>query len=542
MSNREDYLDNLLRTVTDGSAKQQKALKTDDEFLDDFEKEMEDMDTTSFLDDFEQGLDGLDSKKTVEDADNMVVDTMRGESFGGIEEDEDLETEPKAEDDIQLEELETMLKAAMEADVPDEEPEMEVDTLSDMDLDMLPEEDSTMNNGSSKTNTQKNDMLSLDDMDLDDMHIDELSENDKDILDILTDMEHEGLEDLSDMLKANGKAADDVKDATLEEGKKGRKGKKEKKPKKEKLPKGEKPPKGEKAPKAKKPPKEKKPKREEGEKGPFGKALQKVALIVFGEDDEIAEIPLPDDLDIENMSEEDILAWKKQEKARLDQEEAELKKAKKEEKAQQKKEKKDLKAQTKKAKPPKPPKPPKEKKPKEVDTSPPLPKGPLVLILLMGASIIVLVLLSSQFVGYTVSVSQAESAYAEGDYVEAYKILYGTKIKEVDQSLYDKAYLNALMQREWQAYQVYNKQKQYPEALNALVCGTGRYNKNYEAAQMAGVEAEYDKMLKSISKQLSKKFKLSVEDAQKLYDIGEKKEYTQKLYEVLHSVGLAQNE
>ena len=65
-----------------------------------------------------------------------------------------------------------------------------------------------------------------------------------------------------------------------------------------------------------------------------------------------------------------------------------------------KKEKKKKEPKQKKPKQKKPPKPKKEKKPKEVDNTPPLPKAPVIAIVVMIGSLFGLVLLGTHTVGY----------------------------------------------------------------------------------------------------------------------------------------------
>ena len=97
---------------------------------------------------------------------------------------------------------------------------------------------------------------------------------------------------------------------------------------------------------------------------------------------------------------------KKEKKAQKDQKKAEKKQAKAEKKAQKEREKQA--------------KPKKEKKPKVVEKSKPLPKKPVFMIMLVGASLVVLIYLVTTQVGYTMDIANAKEYYENGDYVEAY--------------------------------------------------------------------------------------------------------------------------
>ena len=87
------------------------------------------------------------------------------------------------------------------------------------------------------------------------------------------------------------------------------------------------------------------------------------------------------------------------------------------EKAQAKKEKAEKKPQAKKAKAEKKAqKAKKPKKPKEPDNTPPLPKKPVALIMVMAASFLALVLVGTNLFGYTLSFNNAKQAYELGDW------------------------------------------------------------------------------------------------------------------------------
>ena len=151
---------------------------------------------------------------------------------------------------------------------------------------------------------------------------------------------------------------------------------------------------------------------EESEKGKKGKKKKKdpdekkpgffkrLSLALFGEDEEEAEEAGSGIGDIDDVSDENMAALrelegkkgkkekddkalkaqkKKEKKAQKDQKKAEKKQAKAEKKAQKEREKQA--------------KPKKEKKPKVVEKSKPLPKKPVFMIMLVGASLVVLIYL-----------------------------------------------------------------------------------------------------------------------------------------------------
>ena len=145
----------------------------------------------------------------------------------------------------------------------------------------------------------------------------------------------------------------------------------------------------------------------------------------------------------------------------------------------------------------------------------------------------------SNQVGYTLSITQAKEYYDQGEYVEAYSCFdKGSKVKEVDEELYEKSRLTAYIQQPLNSYEVYQKQKMYSEALSALILGVGRYDRNAKEAASVGVSLEYDEMLSKIEKTLTKKYDMTLDQARELYAIREKEEYTLKLYDIIDKLGL----
>ena len=177
---------------------------------------------------------------------------------------------------------------------------------------------------------------------------------------------------------------------------------------------------------------------------------------------------------------------------------------------------------------------------KVIDRSKPLPKGPVVLILLVGVSLVILINLFSSQVGYTLSITQAKTFYEHGDYVSAYSCFtQGEKVKAVDEELYNKARLTAYVQQPINSYRVYKKQEMHADALSALILGVGRYDKNANEAAATGAAMEYDDMLAILKKALKKDYKLSLDQARELYSIWDKEEYTLEIYRIIDELGLS---
>lgn len=253
--------------------------------------------------------------------------------------------------------------------------------------------------------------------------------------------------------------------------------------------------------------KKKKSKKDKKDKSDKPGVFQKLSRIVFGEDDE---------------EEEKETAPQKEKK-------------KKEKKPKEKKPKQPKPPKEKKPKQPKEKKP---KKPKEIDLSPPLPKGPVVLIFLMAASAIVFVVLTVHLLGYSTTIRNAKKAYAAQDYIEGYQQMAGIVPKEEDMELNEQLLLLARLQNGMMSGEALYGQGQYTMALNAYVCAIGRYDLNYAQAETYGIQAEYDTLAQQIAAQLQEKFGVDEATAREIYSLADREEYTRRLYQIITALGL----
>lgn len=257
--------------------------------------------------------------------------------------------------------------------------------------------------------------------------------------------------------------------------------------------------------------------------------FKKLVSVLFGESEEdeltaeeaTSEAAVPPE-DLENMSEENRQILEELNAAGKAKEED-----KPEDKEDNKKEKKSKKE--KKQKP---------KKPKEVDLSPPLPRKPVILIFVMSISVILLVLLLSNLSGYSVNLSGAKDAYASQDYVEAYNKLAGAKIKEQDKTFYEKVALLASVQVELENGDALYNAKQYQMALDSYVCALGRYDANSAKAEEYNIKEANDVLAEQIAAQLAERFSVSTDTAREIYVIKDRKEYTNRIYEIVDALGL----
>ena len=123
-----------------------------------------------------------------------------------------------------------------------------------------------------------------------------------------------------------------------------------------------------------------------------------------------------------------------------------------------------------------------------MDNTPPLPKGPVIAIVLMAVSLFAFVMIVTNLLGYQANLSQAKEKYEQGSYVEAYRKLQGLSIKERDEKLYHQLATLAAVSEKYQAYLVFDNYGSKIDALDALVCAYGRYDLNQKNAKEYGCE------------------------------------------------------
>lgn len=188
-------------------------------------------------------------------------------------------------------------------------------------------------------------------------------------------------------------------------------------------------------------------------------------------------------------------------------------------------------------------KPKKEKKPKppaEPDNTPPLPKVPVILVFVMAASILVLVLAGTHLLGYSNSFADADQAFAEGRYSDAFQAVAGEKVKEKDTDTYEKYRFTAMVSAEYEAYECMMDAEVYDIALDSLIRTVQRYDKYLQDAETYGCRGEFDKIESAAETALQQDFGLTAEDARTMYALSDKETYSREIYKVLEKAGLSE--
>ena len=274
--------------------------------------------------------------------------------------------------------------------------------------------------------------------------------------------------------------------------------------------------------------KKKKEKKEKGEKTGF---LARLSKLFFGEEE--AEADVLDEItdQTSGMSDENKKILEEIEAAG----ELTEKKPKKEKK---KKEKKKKEPKPKKPKKVKEPKPKKEKKPKEIDNTPPLPKGPVIAIVIMVASLFGLIMVGVNLLGYQSNINLAKEAYGKGSFVEAFSELQGLKIREKDTEFYNQLQVLAVVSEKYQDYLVFENNGKHDIAMDNLICAYGRYDLNKQKAQDYNCSVEYEQLGGKIIKSLLEDYDMTGEEALQMYNAKNRKEYTLQLHAKLKALGL----
>ena len=266
--------------------------------------------------------------------------------------------------------------------------------------------------------------------------------------------------------------------------------------------------------------------------------LGKFSKHLFGDDEEepantnqvvLTGNETPEELEMiaglaNNLSAEDK---KKEEKKQA----AQLKKEEKQKAAKEKKELKEAKKAEAKAK--KEAKPPKEK---VVDRSPKLPRVPVILIFVMAISTMILIILATNGSGYLLTKANALDLYSQEKYVEAYSVVAGADIKEADLSVLDKTRIMSSLQEPFHAYQVEFKRKDYEMGLDSLIRGIGRYRDRQKEIAKLGITNEAMKVYNQLTDVLSTSYKMSVDEALRIYDIRKRSLYSIEIINVVQSL------
>lgn len=225
---------------------------------------------------------------------------------------------------------------------------------------------------------------------------------------------------------------------------------------------------------------------------------------------------------------EDINLLSDENKAILDEVDAEDegkkkgKKGKKEKKAKEPKEK----------KPKKPKKPKKEKVQEPIDPKKIVPMKMKITIFALALSVLAIVLLLMKFVPGMMNMSDARKAYYAKDYKDTFISLYGKKLGDSDRILYEKAKILVLIERKYESYENYMTMDMPIQALDALLQGLVKYETVKERAEEYGVLNDLNQIRDKLLAALALQFGVNEAEAMEIIEYSSV-DYTLKLQSIV---------
>lgn len=182
----------------------------------------------------------------------------------------------------------------------------------------------------------------------------------------------------------------------------------------------------------------------------------------------------------------------------------------------------------------------KKKKKKEISEeellAPPekkLSKKKVMSVFLFCGTIAACIILISSFLPNYMQKHDARIAYDHGYYGDVYDLLYGKKLSEEDQVLFQKSNTILQMDRKLSSYENYNKMGMRLEALDALISGVDRYQQLRSKAEKYNVEGEVRERYDQIIANLEADFGVSEMDALDIIASEDNVTYSQRLQAII---------
>lgn len=186
-------------------------------------------------------------------------------------------------------------------------------------------------------------------------------------------------------------------------------------------------------------------------------------------------------------------------------------------------------------------KPKKEKKPKEKKEEVPektakkLPKKRVRNTFILCLSILAAVILLSFFATDTISKKNARYAFDNQEYDVAYEELYGMKLNEADNAIYQKSKLIMLLERKLESHDNYMQLGMKTEALNALLEGVDLYPSVIEKAQELGVGSNVQESYNRILAKLAD-FGVTAQEAEEINNYTSSVKYNKRLLSIVNNI------
>ena len=163
-----------------------------------------------------------------------------------------------------------------------------------------------------------------------------------------------------------------------------------------------------------------------------------------------------------------------------------------------------------------------------------LSKKKVITVFLFCGTIAACIILLSSFLPNTLQKRDAHIAYDHGEYADVYELLYGKKLNEQDEIIFQRSNLILQMNRKLSSYDNYVNLDMRLEALNALITGVERYQQILPEAEACNVTGEVNDIYAQILERLSADFGLSEEGALEILASEDDVTYSQRLEAVIN--------
>lgn len=197
----------------------------------------------------------------------------------------------------------------------------------------------------------------------------------------------------------------------------------------------------------------------------------------------------------------------------------------------------------KKGKKPKKEKKPKEKKPKkpkekkekvkeEVDPRKKIPKKFIGMTFALAISCLIVLLLVTLMVPKMNNLSNARKSYYAKDYKDTFISMYGKNLSDSDKVLYERAKLLVLLDRKYESYETYKAMDMRMQALDALLKGVDKYQELKQRAEEYDVLTDLNNIYAKITGALAGDYGVSESEALEIIGYSPL-DYTLKLQSIL---------
>ena len=180
----------------------------------------------------------------------------------------------------------------------------------------------------------------------------------------------------------------------------------------------------------------------------------------------------------------------------------------------------------------------KKEKEKAVEEEPKIPEKKLsrkkvMSVFLFCATIAACIVIVTTVLPAQMEKQEARVAFDQDQYEQVYDLLYGKKLNEEDDILFQKSSVILQMQRKLDSYENYKKLDMQADALDALLDGVVRYQELWEKADQYNVNSEVADIYEQILDALADDYGLSESAAEDIIASGDDVTYSQRVQAVI---------